>query len=198
VALAAGALAAWTLAAATLGEAHPAKPQRICHRRHHRRVCRTVKRKPRRPHTTTTTSTTTSATSTSSSVTSSTSATATQTTTTLTSTTTSSGPPPLPHGTEIDERATGLQSPFYALDANERALAAGAVHFNIYNFDQDPHTFAVANANGQQLTTAVQDPAGHPGTAVTLTVNLTPGTYTLFCTLPQHAADGMETTVVVK
>ncbi len=51
----------------------------------------------------------------------------------------------------MDERATGQASPFYALDANERTLAAGTIHFNIYNFDQDPHTFAVADANGQQL-----------------------------------------------
>ena len=34
--------------------------------------------------------------------------------------------------------------------------------------------------------------------AVTLTVTLAPGTYVLFCTLPQHAADGMKTTIVVK
>ena len=80
--------------------------------------------------------TTTSATS----VTTTTSTTATQTTTTQTTTTSSSTSASLPHGTEVDERATGQQSPFYALDANERTLAAGTIHFNIYNYDQDPHT----------------------------------------------------------
>ena len=126
------------------------------------------------------------------------STTETQTTTTQTTATSSSGPPALPQGTEVDERATGQQSPFYALNANERTLAAGNLHFNIYNFDQDPHTFAIADANGQQLTDPVQVAAGHPGTPVAVTFNLAPGTYVLFCTLPQHAAAGMKTTIVVK
>ena len=56
----------------------------------------------------------------------------------------------------------------------------------------------MADSGGQQLSDAVNVPAGHPGTAVTLTVTLPPGTYVLFCTLPQHAADGMKSTIVVK
>ena len=98
----------------------------------------------------------------------------------------------------MDERATGQASPLYALDANERTLAAGTIHFNIYNFDQDPHTFAVEDTNGRELSSVVQVPAGQPDTPETLTVNLPPGTYVLFCTLPQHAALGMKTTIVVK
>jgi plastocyanin len=68
----------------------------------------------------------------------------------------------------------------------------------IYNYDQDPHTLAIADSGGQQISDTVQVPAGHTGTAVSLTVTLPPGTYVLFCTLPQHAADGMKTTIVVK
>jgi plastocyanin len=149
-----------------------------------------------------TTVTSTSTTSTSpTSVTTSTSTTTTASNTTqtaTTTTTTTSSAAALPHGTQVDERATGESSPFYALDANERTLAAGTIHFNIYNFDQDPHTLAVADSNGTQLTSAVAVPAGQPGTPETLTVNLPPGTYVLFCTLPQHAALGMKTTIVVK
>jgi plastocyanin len=199
-----GVLCAALLAAASLVEAHPSKPQRVCHRRHGRRVCTIVRPKPRR-HRKTTTSTTTStssattseqSTSTSETITTQTSTaqtTATQTTTTTTSTTAS-----LPHGTQVEERATGEASPFYALTANEQTFAAGTIHFNVYNTDQDPHTFAIASADGQQLTNAVPVPAGQPSTPVTVTVDLPPGTYTLFCTLPQHAALGMETTIVVK
>ena len=53
--------------------------------------------------------------------------------------------------------------PVDALDANERTLAAGTIHFNIYNFDQDPRTLAVADSNGQQLSSASQSrrPARH-------------------------------------
>lgn len=192
--LAAGALAASPLAVASLGEAHTTKPVRVCTRHHNRRVCKTIRTRPRRPGTVTTVTSTSTTTTSSSGLTTTTSTTSsTQTTTTTTSTTAA-----LPHGTQVDERATGQPSPFYALDANETTLAAGTIHLNIYNFDQDPHTLAVADSNGQQVSDTAQVAAGHPETPVTLTVTLPPGTYVLFCTLPQHAALGMKTTIVVK
>jgi hypothetical protein len=201
--LVAGALAVGLIATVSLSEAYAGKPKRVCHRRAHRRVCRTLHAKPRprvrtksrtSPGNTTSTPTPVAP---STTVTTTTS-TAAQTTTTQTTTTTSSSTPPaLPHGTELDERATGLQSPFYAIDAYQRTLAAGTIHFNVYNYDQDPHTLAIADSDGQQLGDTVAVPAAHTGTPVTLTINLPPGTYVLFCTLPQHAADGMETTIVV-
>ena len=197
----AGALAVGLIATVSLGEAYAGKPTRICHRRAHRRVCKWIHAKPRPRVKATTTTTVSGSTTTapSNDPATTTSTTATQTTTTqTTSTTSSSAPPVLPHGTEVDERATGLQSPFYAINAYQRTLAAGTIHFNIYNYDQDPHTLAIADAGGQQLSDTVAVPAGHTGTPVTLTINLPPGTYVLFCTLPQHAADGMETTIVVK
>jgi uncharacterized cupredoxin-like copper-binding protein len=199
----AGALAIGLVATASIGEAHTSKPKQVCHRRHHRRICTTVHAKPRRrvSTTTTTTSTTSGSTTpaTSNQTGGSTSTTATQTATTQTTTTTdSSTSTALPHGTEVDERTTGQPSPFYAIDAYQRTLAAGTIHFNIYNYDQDPHTLAIADSGGQQISDTVQVPAGHSGTAVSLTVTLPPGTYVLFCTLPQHAADGMKTTIVVK
>ncbi|MGH2851286.1 MAG: plastocyanin/azurin family copper-binding protein [Solirubrobacteraceae bacterium] len=201
-ALIAGALLGSLLVAVSLSQAHPRKHARICHRRHHRRVCkarRVVRPRPSGTGGTPTTSTSTTATGSAGGSTGPTTTTTTTTqTTTQTGTSTTSTPPPLPSGTEVDERATGLQSPFYAMGANERTLAAGAIHFNVYNFDQDPHTFAVEDAGGQQVGSTVQVSAGHPGTPVSVTVDLPPGTYTLFCTLPQHAADGMETTIVVK
>ena len=196
MALAASGLAVLPLAAASLGEAHTAKQARVCRHRHHRRVCTTVRTRPRRPHRVTTVTTTSTTATSSTSVTTSTSTTTTAPSTTQTTTTTTAAP--LPHGTQVDERATGQSSPLYALDANERTLAAGTIHFNIYNFDQDPHTFAVEDSNGAQLTSSVAVPAGQPDTPATLTVDLPPGTYVLFCTLPAHAALGMKTTIVVK
>ena len=196
--LAAGALAVSPLAAASLGQAHTRKPARVCHHRHHRRICTTVRTKPHRPRTVTTVTSTSTTTSATSATTTSSTTTATSVTQTTSSTTTTSSAAALPHGTQVDERATGQASPFYALDANEPTLAAGTIHFNIYNYDQDPHTFAVADTNGQQLSSTAQIPAGQPDTPVTLTVTLPPGTYVLYCTLPQHAALGMKTTIVVK
>lgn len=198
------AVAAGLIATVSLGEAYAGKPLRVCHHRAHRRVCKTVHAKPRPRVKTTTTSTASGSTTAAPPKTAgtTTSSTVTQTTTTQTTTTTtttsSSTSVALPHGTEVDERVTGLQTPFYAINAYQRTLAAGTIHFNIYNYDQDPHTLAIADAGGQQLSDTVDVPAGHTGTPVTLTINLPPGTYVLFCTLPQHAADGMETTIVVK
>jgi plastocyanin len=196
IALAACVLVPASLVAASLGQARTTTRRvHVCHRSHHRRVCRWVRiRRAPKPTTVTTTSSSSSSTTTSASVTTTTTTTASIATTT-TSTTTSAS---LPHGTAVGERATGESSPFYALDANERTLAAGVIHFNIYNYDQDPHTFAVADANGQQVSSTVNVPAGQPTTAQTLTVDLPPGTYTLFCTLPQHAALGMKTTITVR
>jgi plastocyanin len=201
--LVAGALLASLLLAASLSQAQPRKHGQICHRRHHHRVCRSRRVAKPRPSggsgaPTTTTSTTLASPGGSPAGSTTTTTTQLQTTTTQTSTSTTSSPPPLPHGTEVDERATGLQSPFYAMGANERTLAAGTIHFNVYNFDQDPHTFAVEDSGGQQVGSTIQVAAGHPGTPVPVSVDLPPGTYTLYCTLPQHAADGMETTIVVK
>ena len=198
----AGVFALQLLVTASLTEAHASRSKRVCHRAHHRLLCTTVHVRSRRPVTTTTPSTApasgTSTASNQSTVTTTTSTTATQTATTQTTTTSSSTAAPLPHGTEVDERATGQRSPFYSLDAYQPTLATGSVRFNIYNYDQDPHTFAIADSSGQQITGDVQVPAGHTGTPVTLTINLPPGTYVLFCTLPQHAADGMRSTIVVK
>jgi plastocyanin len=44
----------------------------------------------------------------------------------------------------------------------------------------------------------VQVPANQPETAVPVSVSLPPGTYTLECTLQNHAALGMRATLVVK
>ena len=205
--------AALALAPATsLGKGHARKPAtvRVCTRRrghHGKRTCRTIRVKRRHPTTVathTTTTTTSAATSPGGAVATSTTASSTQTQTQTspaqitTTQTTSTRSQALPDGTQVDERATGEQSPLYSMEANEPTLAAGTLHFNVYNTDQDPHTFAIANADGQQVTSAVNIPAGQPSTPVTVTVNLPPGTYTLYCTLPMHAAEGMQTTIVVK
>ena len=206
---ASGLIAGAGLTQAAQHGAKPTKPVRTCRRRHHRRVCTQRRRKPRHVgSTTTTTATTTTSTSTSTSTSTATSSTTTtetsttsqiQTQTTATQTTTSSTTQAaLPHGTEVDETATGESSPVYALTPYEPTLAAGSIRFNIYNFDQDSHTFAVANAQGREISPTYQVPAGEPGTPIAITVKLPPGTYVLYCTLPQHAALGMRSTIVVK
>ena len=199
VAILAGGAAVALLGAVGLGQAHTTGVHRVCdHRRGHRRVCRKVHIKPRTRARTTTTSSTSSSVTATQTTTSSSTSTAPPTVSRTTTTATSTSAPALPSGTEVDERATGLQSPFYALDANAHTFAAGTVRFNVYNYDQDPHTLAIETTAGKQIGGTIGVPAGHTGTAVPLTVDLPPGTYILFCTLPDHAAEGMQTTIVVK
>jgi uncharacterized cupredoxin-like copper-binding protein len=75
-------------------------------------------------------------------------------------------------------------------------VASGTVQFNAYNQGQDPHTFAIVagtDLNGRRLV----DTSISPGSSRTVNVSLAPGTYTLFCSLPGHAASGMKVTITV-
>ncbi len=146
---------------------HPAKR---CHRKHHRRRC------TRRHHPTNPT----------------TSATATSPTGTTTAPT-----GPLPSRLEVDENDQGQPPQPYSLWPSHNPVAAGNVQFNIYNFGQDPHTFAVVDSSGHQLAFA-RVPANQPQTAVPVSVSLPPGRYTLECTLSGHASLGMVATLTVR
>lgn len=147
-------------------------PRKRCRPRPHHR-CPVLKRKT---HTTTTTTTTTS--------------------TTATSTTTTSTA--LPSRLEVDQNDQGQLPLPYSMRPSHDPVAAGQVQFNVYNFGQDAHTFAIVDPSGRQISASVDLPAGAPETAVQLTTNLAPGTYTLECTLPGHAKLGMIATLTVK
>jgi plastocyanin len=118
-------------------------------------------------------------------------------TTTTTTTSTTSTAPPLPSRLEVDENDQGQLPQPYTLRPSHNPVAAGVVHFNVYNFGEDPHTFAVIDGSSHQLALA-QVPANQTDTAVAVSVNLPPGTYTLECTLSGHAALGMRATITVK
>jgi len=162
-----------------------------------RTVCRTVRPSARKrtttsTHTTTTTRTTT--TTTTSAITTTTS------TTVATSTTTETTSTALPSRLEVDEN----DSP-YSLIAGHALVSAGTVQFNVYNYGMDDHTFAIVRGTDTSAKPSpflgsvppAKVPAGQADAAVTVSAALTPGTYTLFCTLPQHAALGMKTTITV-
>jgi plastocyanin len=104
---------------------------------------------------------------------------------------------PLPGRLEVDENDQGQPPQPYSLWPSHNPVAAGRVQFNVYDFGQDPHTFAVVNSGGHQLAFA-RVPANQPETAVPVSVSLPPGTYTLECTLPGHARLGMVATLTVR
>jgi uncharacterized cupredoxin-like copper-binding protein len=116
------------------------------------------------------------------------------TTSTTTTTTTTTA---LPSRLEVDENDQGQLPLPYSMRPSHDPVAAGRVQFNVYNFGQDAHTFAIVDPTGHELT-SVDLPAGAPQTAVQVTANLARGQYTLECTLPGHAKLGMIATLTVK
>jgi len=123
---------------------------------------------------------------------------ATTTSTTSGATTTTTTSQSLPSRLEVDENDQGSLPTPYSLSPSHNPVAAGKLEFNVYNFGQDGHTFAIHEADGHQVQAPVAVPAGQSGTAVTVNVTLRPGTYVLLCTLPGHAGLGMHATLTVQ
>jgi plastocyanin len=81
-----------------------------------------------------------------------------------------------------------------AFDQKDATAKSGSVTINFDNKQSLSHDVAVADSSGQELgkTDLVAS-----GTANT-TVDLQPGTYTFYCTVPGHKEAGMEGTLTVK
>src|SRR5205807_2565615 len=109
---------------------------------------------------------------------------------TSTSPTQTPAPPALPSRLEVDENDQGPLPQPYSLLPSHNPVAAGTLQFNVYNFGQDPHTFAIFDGAGHRLA-LVDAPANESGTAIPVSVKLSAGRYTLECTRPGHAALGM-------
>ena len=71
------------------------------------------------------------------------------------------------HRTRQEQRANDQGDPPqpYSLRPSYNPVAAGVVQFNVYNFGQDPHTFAVVDSGGHRLAFA-HAPANQSQTAV--------------------------------
>jgi hypothetical protein len=69
-------------------------------------------------------------------------------------------------------------------------MKAGPLEFNVDNVGEDDHNLSIEDRDD---TVAVA-----PGGSGQLTVTLAPGTYTLYCSLPDHKKAGMWTTLTVK
>ncbi|MFI5028560.1 MAG: plastocyanin/azurin family copper-binding protein [Solirubrobacterales bacterium] len=81
-----------------------------------------------------------------------------------------------------------------AFTSNKATAKAGQVSIEFENPQELTHNVAVEDSSGKRLgeTELVEK-----GTATT-TINLKPGTYTYFCTIPGHRQAGMEGTLTVK
>lgn len=84
----------------------------------------------------------------------------------------------------------------WALDLSVSQVAAGKVTFTVTNQGSMGHNLTVVDSAGSVIgATATFRPSEG---AQTLEVTLAPGTYTLLCSLPGHAARGQQAQLVVK
>jgi len=76
------------------------------------------------------------------------------------------------------------------------SVPAGEVIIEFINHGQDEHNLHAAESTGGSEVGALPNtqPNAHP----TLKVDLRPGSYTLFCSLPGHEAKGMKATLTVE
>jgi plastocyanin len=79
-------------------------------------------------------------------------------------------------------------------DATSLSAKAGKVTINFTNQASLEHNVTVASSSGAVLGATPTFQGG----AKTLAVNLTPGTYKYYCSVPGHRQAGMEGTLVVK
>jgi hypothetical protein len=74
-----------------------------------------------------------------------------------------------------------------------RAFAAGPIEFNVNNRGEDDHDFSVRGGGREYGRIDLA-----PGETDSLTVTLAVGSYTLYCSLPDHEAAGMGVNISVR
>lgn len=81
-----------------------------------------------------------------------------------------------------------------AYTTDEETAQAGKVTIDFNNPQGLPHDVAIEDANGDTIGKTEEITEGSDST----TVELKPGTYTFYCTVPGHREGGMEGTLTVK
>jgi hypothetical protein len=102
---------------------------------------------------------------------------------TATPTPTPTPPPTLPSRSHVVLKEWSVTSSYIV-------MKAGPLEFNVDNVGEDDHNLSIEDRDD---TVAVA-----PGGSGQLTVTLAPGSYTLYCSLPDHKKAGMWTTLTVK
>jgi uncharacterized cupredoxin-like copper-binding protein len=81
----------------------------------------------------------------------------------------------------------------FHIGLSTRKGAVGSVRFEVKNTGKLSHALAISGPGVKSKRT----PLIKPGKTATLTVTLSAGTYTLWCPVPGHAAQGMKTSLTV-
>jgi hypothetical protein len=98
---------------------------------------------------------------------------------------------PAPPGTYPSRTNVDLDEWF--VRSSYRALAAGRIEFNVNNLGEDDHDFSVRGGGREYGKIDLA-----PGQTDSLTLDLWLGSYTLYCSLPDHEAAGMSVNISVR
>jgi plastocyanin len=83
----------------------------------------------------------------------------------------------------------------YSFSLSRTTVPAGKVIFEFVNHGQDEHNLNVGPVEGPLAGSFANTPASGVSDQE---LELRPGTYTLFCSLPEHEKKGMKATLVVE
>ena len=102
-------------------------------------------------------------------------------------------PTATPTATPVYPKRTGVDLDEWVVRSSYRTLAAGSIDFNAANLGEDDHNLSVRGGGKEYGRIDLA-----PGDADTLRITLTPGTYTLYCSLVGHEEQGMHTDISVR
>lgn len=106
--------------------------------------------------------------------------------------------PGSPGGTKLVPETTAGATALVAAEDNsigiETELSAGPTVFTITNTGRTPHRIVF---EGNEISVGLEAPLA-PGQSQTLSVDLKPGTYRVYCDVMNHAENGESKTVTVK
>lgn len=99
-----------------------------------------------------------------------------------------------PPGTEtsMNGMETEVSLTDFRVELPEQSLMPGTYSFDVTNDGDAPHALEIEGQGIDETTTTLK-----AGQRETLTVDLPEGTYTFYCPVGNHRAQGMETTVTV-
>lgn len=93
--------------------------------------------------------------------------------------------------------SVGIGEREFRISVYRRVVTPGLVRFNVRNFGEDVHDFAVFSTRGRgRLIKRTKEISS--GDTRTLTVSLGSGTYRLVCTTSDHLARGMKAKIIVR
>ncbi|MBD0292979.1 MAG: hypothetical protein ICV70_05345 [Jiangellaceae bacterium] len=104
--------------------------------------------------------------------------------------TTEDTPSPAGEAIEVTARLTE-----FSIELSQQTFAPGAYEFVAEEEGEFPHALSIEGPGVDSASTEVIQPGGE---SQRLTVTLESGTYTLWCPVGNHRAQGMETTITVE